>query len=93
MMATVIADANFSDTKTEHAQQFSVGENVAWNYGSDPFKQWVDQEKAVFDQAAATLGATGLTGKDAYDFYRQHGDEINRYVAALADTCTRLVTT
>ena len=82
MMATAIADANFSDTKTAHAMQFNVGENVAWNYGSDPFIQWVDQEKAVFDRAAATLGATGLTGKAAFDFYEQHGDEIDRYVAA-----------
>ena len=82
MMVTAIADANFSDTKTAHAMQFNVGENVAWNYGSDPFIQWVDQEKAVFDRAAATLGATGLTGKAAFDFYEQHGDEIDRYVAA-----------
>lgn len=82
MMATAIADANFSDTKTAHAVQFNVGENVAWNYGSDPFEQWVDQEKDVFDRAAATLGATGLTGKAAFDFYEQHGDEIDRYVAA-----------
>ena len=82
MMATAIADANYSDTKVAHAQQFNVGENVAWNYGSDPFIQWVDQEKAVFDRAAATLGATGLTGKAAFDFYRQHGDEVDRYVAA-----------
>lgn len=29
MMATAIADANFSDTKTAHAMQFNVGENVA----------------------------------------------------------------
>lgn len=82
MMATAIADANYSDTKVAHAQQFNVGENVAWNYGSDPFIQWVDQEKAVFDRAAATLGATGLRGKAAFDFYRQHGDEVDRYVAA-----------
>ena len=53
MMATAIADANFSDTKSEHAGQFKVGENLAWDFGDDPFELWVDQEKAVFDQAAA----------------------------------------
>lgn len=81
MMATAIADANFSDTKIDHARQFEVGENVAWNYGSNPFKQWVDQEKAVFDAAAASLGATGLTGKAAYDFYTMHSSEIDNYAA------------
>lgn len=81
MMATAIADANYSDTKVAHAEQFSVGENVAWNFGSNPFEQWVDEEKAVFDSAAASLGATGLTGKAAFDFYRQHGDETDLYVA------------
>ena len=86
MMATAIADANFSDTKVAHAQQFNVGENVAWNYGSNPFKQWVDQEKAVFDAAAASLGATGLTGKAAYDFYTAHSSEIDTYAAKHGDS-------
>lgn len=81
MMATAIADANFSDTKVAHAQQFNVGENVAWNYGSNPFKQWVDQEKAIFDAAAASLGASGLTGKAAYDFYTAHSSQIDNYAA------------
>lgn len=79
-MATAIADANFSDTKVAHAQQFNVGENVAWNYGSNPFKQWVDQEKAYFDAAAASLGTTGLTGKAAFDFYMANEDKIDAYV-------------
>ena len=80
MMAAAIADANYSDTKVAHAQQFNVGENVAWNYGSDPFKQWVTEEKAYFDAAAASLGATGLTGKAAYDFYMANEDKIDAYV-------------
>lgn len=86
MMATAIADANFSDTKVAHAQQFNVGENVAWNYGSNPFKQWVDQEKAIFDAATASLGASGLTGKAAYDFYTAHSSEIDTYAAKHGDS-------
>lgn len=93
MMATAIADANYSDTKVAHAQQFNVGENVAWNYGSDPFIQWVDQEKAVFDRAAATLGATGLRGKAAFVFIVSMVMKWTAYVAAHGGNVHTSVTT
>ena len=35
MMATAQADANYSLTNIGHAQQFDIGENLAWGY-SDP---------------------------------------------------------
>lgn len=50
LMAMAQADANYSDTIEEHAKQFPVGENVAWNYGTDPFTQWYDKEKAKYEQ-------------------------------------------
>lgn len=49
LMAMAQADANYSDTVIGHAMQFSLGENCAWNYGSDPFIQWYDQEKAQYE--------------------------------------------
>lgn len=60
--------------------QFDTSENLAWNYGTDPKTQWVDQEKAFFDQAVQELyGVTGLIGKDAVDFYKSHSG-IESYV-------------
>lgn len=61
MMAMAQADANYSDTVVGHAQQFSVGENCAWNFGSNPFTQWYDEEKAVYD-AMENPGWTDETG-------------------------------
>lgn len=82
LIAAAIADANYSDTIFDHARQYSLTENVAWNYGIDPKGQWVDQEKGFFDQAVEALyGITGLTGKDAYDFYAKHGSAIRKWVA------------
>ena len=48
LMAMAQADANYSDVNIGHAQQFNVGENLAWNY-SNPFNGWYDREKQVFD--------------------------------------------
>lgn len=82
LIAAAIADANYSDTIFGHARQYSLTENVAWNYGIDPKGQWVDQEKGFFDQAVEALyGITGLTGKDAYDFYAKNGSAIRKWVA------------
>lgn len=82
LIAAAIADANYSDTIFGHARQYSLTENVAWNYGIDPKGQWVDQEKGFFDQAVEALyGITGLTGKDAYDFYVKNGSAIRKWVA------------
>ena len=57
LMACAQADADYSDTIVAHAEQFYIGENCAWNYGSDPFLQWYDKEKAIYDS-----GAEGVTG-------------------------------
>lgn len=80
LIAAAIANANYSDAKFGHSMQFDTTENLAWNYGTDPKPQWVDQEKAFFDQAVQELyGVTGLTGKDAVDFYKTHSG-IESYV-------------
>ena len=57
LMACAQADADYSDTIVDHARQFNVGENCAWNTGSNPFLQWYDKEKAIYDS-----GAEGVTG-------------------------------
>ncbi len=81
MMAYAQADADYSDTVVGHAQQFRVGENVAWNYGSDPFRQWYDEEKEFFDAAAESIdGSTGLLGADAYNYYQKHKSDINTFL-------------
>lgn len=80
LIAAAIANANYSDVKFGHSMQFDTSENLAWNYGTDPKPQWVDQEKAFFDQAVQELyGVTGLIGKDAVDFYKSHSG-IESYV-------------
>ena len=80
LIAAAIANASYSDVKFGHSMQFDTTENLAWNYGTDPKPQWVDQEKAFFDQAVQELyGVTGLTGKDAVDFYKTHSG-IESYV-------------
>lgn len=77
LMAYAQADGDYSDTVVAHAQQFIVGENIAWNYGSDPYLQWYDEEKAIFDKAAAELGqTTPLTGAAAYEYYSNNKTEI-----------------
>lgn len=78
LMAQAQADADYSDTVVAHAQQFSVAENVAWNYGSDPYKQWYDAEKAAFDKKAAELGqTTELTGAAAYNYYTANSSSLS----------------
>ena len=59
LMACAQADANYSDTETAHALQFNIGENCAWNYGSNPFTQWYDGEK---DEAERTGEYNNNTG-------------------------------
>jgi|GEM_PF-1803064 len=59
LMACAQADANYSDTVMGHAEQFDVAENLAWNYGSDPFEQWYDEEKALYDEGERDFGKVG----------------------------------
>lgn len=44
LMAIAQSNLNWSDGHVQHSQQFSVGENLAWNY-SDPFTGWYDGER------------------------------------------------
>ena len=78
LIAASIADANYSTKNLEHAQQFDVGENLAWSY-RDPCKAWIYQEKDLFDKTAASLGATNLSGKDAYDFWYANQDKFDYF--------------
>ncbi|MBQ9062585.1 MAG: Ig-like domain-containing protein [Eubacterium sp.] len=81
MMAYAQADADYSDTVIGHAKQFEVGENLAWNYGTDPFAQWYNKEKGYFDAAAKSLGQENeLTGEAAYNYYTNNETAITNYV-------------
>ena len=48
LVAMAMSDANWSSSNIAHAQQFNVGENLAW-YPEKPFTGWYDQEKALYD--------------------------------------------
>lgn len=48
LVAMAMSDANWSSSHIAHAQQFNVGENLAW-YPEKPFTGWDDQEKALYD--------------------------------------------
>ena len=80
MMACAISDCNWSDTTFDHANQFNVGENLAWGYGkqpyqldgyslfiarSNPFYGWYDKEKARYDAAVAGGNYPGLADMSA----------------------------
>lgn len=79
LMACAQADANYSDTVIAHARQFNLWENVAWNYGSDPYYQWYDGEKALFDAAYKALtGSSNVpTGASAYNWYQSNRSACN----------------
>lgn len=61
MMAMAQADANYSDAVHGHAEQFNVGENCAWNSGSNPFVQWYNEEKEKYE-AMTSPGWSNETG-------------------------------
>ena len=48
LVAMAMSDANWSSSHIAHAQQFNVGENLAW-YPEKPFTGWYDKEKALYD--------------------------------------------
>lgn len=79
MMACAQADTNYSDVIIGHAQQFGVWENLAWNYGSDPYVQWYDQEKVIFDAAyTERTGSSNVpTGAAAYNWYQDNQDAVD----------------
>jgi hypothetical protein len=43
--------ANYSNTHFGHAGTYNVGENAAWNYGTNPYLQWYYQEKGSYDHS------------------------------------------
>lgn len=47
MMAASESDTNWSDSHIAHAEQFDVGENLAWGY-RDPFSGWYTREKQSY---------------------------------------------
>ena len=63
-MAMAQSNANWSDSHVAHADQtggnFNVGENLAWNYGTDPFVQWYNREKEVY--TGKDLDGNGIIG-------------------------------
>ena len=58
LMACEEADVNWSKHNYEHAQQFNIGENLAWNY-SDPFYGWYDVEKAAYESGTTEFSKVG----------------------------------
>lgn len=58
MMATAIADANYSDKNVAHAQQFEVSENLSWGY-ADPYQGWYYEEKALYDKGVRDFSQIG----------------------------------
>ncbi|MBR3158788.1 MAG: BspA family leucine-rich repeat surface protein [Atopobiaceae bacterium] len=92
LMAYAQADADYSDTVIGHAQQFSdlsltgyiSGENAAWNWGSNPFSQWYDQEKGYFDAAykSITGNSTVPTGEAAYTWYKSNVSAVTQYLSS-----------
>lgn len=59
LMACAQADADYSDRHIGHAEQFPVAENVAWNYGSNPYFQWYDEEKKIYDAGTGDFSRVG----------------------------------
>ena len=81
LMACAQANCDYSDSVIGHAKQFNVGECLAWNWGSNPYIQWYDNEKKIFDEATQSLGlGSGLTGATAYSCYQSNKSSIDSYV-------------
>lgn len=73
MMARAQANADYSDVNIRHSEQFNVGENLAWNGGSNPYEQWYDEEKAEFEKLVAKKYPS-LVGTDPWKAYQKHKD-------------------
>ena len=62
-MAVSQVHANWSRHYTQHANNVGdnapYGENIAWNYESNPFAQWYDKEKAIYIESQTESGSTG----------------------------------
>lgn len=49
LMAIAQSNLNWSAIYQNHAQQYNVGENIAWGY-TDPFDGWYYEEKEIYDK-------------------------------------------
>ena len=62
-MAVSQVHANWSRHYIQHADNAGddapYGENIAWSFGSDPFIQWYDNEKAIYIDTQTEDGSTG----------------------------------
>lgn len=83
LMAMAAADADYSTSIHNHAQQFNIGENLAWTTG-DPYPLWYDSEKKVWDDAVAKDPSLAQYKDNAYalsqkdpTFYHQVGHYLN----------------
>lgn len=65
-MAIAQSDSNYSD-KTLGRSDYANCENAAWNFSTKEniAHQWVDDEKEIFDEAAAKAGLGNVAPKDA----------------------------
>ena len=75
-MAIAQSNSNYSDAMLDHSD-YARFENAAWNYDlkRNVAHQWVDEEKNIFDQAAAKAGLGEIAPKDAWDTFWSHGTE------------------
>ena len=71
LVAMAMSDANWSSSHIAHAQQFNVGENLAW-CPEKPFTGWYDQEKALYE-------ADPVKNKDAAGHYLNIIDQKYEY--------------
>ena len=75
-MAIAQSNSNYSDAMLDHSD-YAQFENAAWNYDLkiNVAHQWVDEEKKIFDQAAAKAGLGEIAPKDAWKTFWSHGPE------------------
>ena len=84
LMADAQANADYSAEAMGHSGQFNVGENIAWNWGSDPYLQWYDKEKVAFDNAYANISgnpaSSAPTGEAAYNWYQSNRNAVSNWL-------------
>lgn len=78
-MAIAQSDSNYSDKTLGHSD-YANCENAAWNFSTKEniAHQWVDDEKEIFDEAAAKAGLGNVAPKDAWDTFWSHKTEFEK---------------
>ena len=63
-MAIAQSNSNYSDAMLDHSD-YANFENAAWNFSTKEniAHQWVDNEKKIFDEAAAKAGLGNVAPK------------------------------